>query len=447
MHENPKDPERGAHFHVYLEFNEKLERIGHDWSDTFNIKLPGSEITYKPRIESRKSLKEWTTWIGYCCKDKAYVASTYLNPAIHTYAKNQAWVKFMDSVYKTAEIEGPDKALDKLREENESYFYRVRTKLKPELEELHRAWALDNPKLYMPYKEGDFDWPQCLINLRVALEGWDKGLMNLPSMVFLGPSNTGKSAAIKFILRKYILRGEVLIINSIEGLEGFRHGKHRLILMEDPVFGAGGSLRVTTDVLEALLSVDQQRDMRVMYKYIQKPVNIPVIISGNPEKTPVELGGTDDITGILRRFKSKKDKDGDSEETVPESRVDLDNVEFEVEAGIHRFDENIPASIIKRRFIFYLNQPVLKPEAAAHYARQKEALMNPLQKNGKKRYDLEAHMEKLPEMKRLLSTEVVKTLRERAPKPVRTTFPVKRKKPKTKKVPFEGTVWEEPFHL
>lgn len=63
----------------------------------------------------------------------------------------------MDSVYRTAELEGPDAALDKLRKENESYFFRIRSKLKPELEELHRAYALNNPKLYMPYKEEDFN--------------------------------------------------------------------------------------------------------------------------------------------------------------------------------------------------------------------------------------------------------------------------------------------------
>lgn len=243
--------------------------------------------------------------------------------------------------------------------------------------------------------------------------------MNLPSMVFLGPSNTGKSAALRFLLRKYILRGEVLLMNSLEGLEGFRHGKHRLILMEDPVFSHGGSLRVTTDVLEALISVDQQRDMRVMYKFIQKPVNIPVVITGNPDKMPVELGGTDDITGILTRPKKKRDTEEDPAETAPEPRVDLEDVQFEIEAGIHKFDKNIPASIIKRRFIFYITQPVLKPEAAAHYSRQKEALMNPLQENNKKRYDLEAHMEKLPDMKRLLSTEVVKDLKDKVVKPVR----------------------------
>ena len=87
------------------------------------------------------------------------------------YARNKEWTDFMDSVYETAEKEGADAALDKLRMKNKTYFYRIRAKLRPELEELHKAYMMDHPKLYMPYKETDFDWTEPLMNLRIALIG------------------------------------------------------------------------------------------------------------------------------------------------------------------------------------------------------------------------------------------------------------------------------------
>lgn len=319
----------------------------------------------------------------------------------------------MDAVYRTAEREGADAALDKLREENATYFFRIRAKLRPELEELHKAYMMDHPKLYMPYKETDFDWTEPLVNLRIALIGWEKGLVNLPSMVFLGRSNTGKSAAIRFILKKYILSGQVLMINSIEGLEGFRHGRHKLILMEDPAFFQGGSLTTTVDVLEALLSVDQQRDIRVLYKTVQKPVNIPVIITGNPEKMPEELGG-EHRTSLGGLGTPRKPTE---EEPNPDRRVDLDTIEASIERGDLPFDKDVPLSIIKRRFVYYITRPILKPEAAAHYARQKEALINPLQKREQERYDLEAHMKDIPELKRLISTEAVQRMKKSVVKP------------------------------
>lgn len=57
-HEKPDNPEYAAHFHAYIEFNYRLERKAHNWSDTFNIQLPGSDKWYKPKFNSHRSMKE-----------------------------------------------------------------------------------------------------------------------------------------------------------------------------------------------------------------------------------------------------------------------------------------------------------------------------------------------------------------------------------------------------
>lgn len=319
----------------------------------------------------------------------------------------------MDTIYETAKVEGAEVALAKLEERDPGYYNRHAKKLEPDLENLYDRHRRNNPEVYSPYNREDFAWTDKMLLYERFVNAWRAGVFNLPSWVFLGPSNTGKSAWIRYIFRKEILRGEALIINTLEGLEGIRPGKTKLILIEDPTFDHKGTLRLSTGVLEALLSTDQQRDIRVLYKIIRKPPNIPVIIVGNPENLPVELAGDKDITGVLGNKKGeRKDKytySKDSAEVfeanLQEPRSDINVIREQEKTGcvIPTWDKGIPKSVIKRRIIFWITDKLLKDEAVEHYRQQANALLNPLDYDENKRYNLHTQVSRLETLKRHLS--------------------------------------------
>lgn len=320
----------------------------------------------------------------------------------------------MDTVYRTAKTEGPEAALKVLEDRDEGYYDRHYKKLEPDFEKLHQRYLQNNPRVYSPYKREDFNWTEEMILFERCVKAWRAGVCNLPSFVFLGPSNTGKSAWLRYVFREELRSGKALVISTLEGLERFRTGKTTLIFMEDPAFDRRGTLGLSTGVLEALLSTDQQRDIRVLYKIISKPPNVPVIIVGNPENLPVELGGNKDITGVLGEAKKKGGGYAESmdpaEIAEANSRVSRSNIDIiraqkrRTGKAVPTWDRDIPKSVIKRRLIFWITDNLLKKESVERYARQADALMNPLEHDESRRYDLSYHVKRLPELKNYLHT-------------------------------------------
>ena len=133
-------------------------------------------------------------WIGYCAKHEVFVASESLYKTVETYSKNKEWKEFMDTIYRTAKIEGPEVALKLLEERDEGYYDRNFKKLEPDLERLHQRYVQNNPQIYSPYKREDFNWTEEMLLFEKFVKAWRAGVLRLPSWAFLGLSNTGKSA-------------------------------------------------------------------------------------------------------------------------------------------------------------------------------------------------------------------------------------------------------------
>lgn len=183
----------------------------------------------------------------------------------------------MDTVYETAKKEGAWVALRKLGERDQDFFNKNVKRLKPILEYLHKSDLIYNPRVDIPHSYHDFNWPQCLLDFKVSLELWRIRKIRLFSHIFLRDCDTGQEHALRFLLKHEILKGEVVLTNCISGIKDIRLGETKLILMEDPVFP---DEKITIDTFKSLVRTDTPRDIRIGRKWVQKPPNIPVIITG-----------------------------------------------------------------------------------------------------------------------------------------------------------------------
>lgn len=116
-------------------------------------------------------------------------------------------------------------------------------------------------------------------NVNLEVEEFD--INKLFSHVFLRDGETGQEHALRFLLKHDILKGEVIIANSVggivDGIKNIRMGQTKLILMEDPVFP---DEKITIETFKSLVRADIPRDIRIGRKWVQKPSNVPVIITG-----------------------------------------------------------------------------------------------------------------------------------------------------------------------